>query len=474
MNYPVWEVPLIGGQLVIAIIAIFHVLISHFAVGGGLYLPVAETMAQRRGDRAWRDVIKQHSKFFLILTAVFGTVTGVGIWFAIGLAGPEATSTLIHYFVLGWAMEWVIFLIELTAIAIYYYTWDRVSDSLHIKIGWLYAIVAWLTLVLINGILCFMLTPGTAWLNVVGSGQETYVFWQAFFNPTYWPSLLIRTLICVSLAGVFALVTASRIDGATQPRLKTDLIRWSVRWLVPAFIILPFAAAWYLYQVPAVQRHILELGFSTIGQGAFSIVTRLGLTLVLSVATLLAIVYLLAYRNPLDFKLGTAIVIVVLAQAAIMSTEMVRETLRKPFVITQHMYSNGIRMREVADYNTTGYLARSPWVRPAEHTAWAALDAQGAAATNAPAYQAQMRARGALMFRGQCMACHTVDGYRAMRGLLAGRDHAAIGNVLKMLHENKDDSPYRAFMPPLVGTQGEIAALNLFLDRFAAPPTADK
>jgi mono/diheme cytochrome c family protein len=113
-------------------------------------------------------------------------------------------------------------------------------------------------------------------------------------------------------------------------------------------------------------------------------------------------------------------------------------------------------------------------VRPAEHTAWAALDAQGAAATNAPAYQAQMRARGALMFRGQCMACHTVAGYRAMRGLLAGRDHAAIGNVLKMLHENKDDSPYRAFMPPLVGTQGEIAALNLFLDRFAAPPTAVK
>ena len=40
-------------------------------------------------------------------------VSGVGIWFAIGLAAPEATSTLIHNFVFGWAIEWVFFLVEL-------------------------------------------------------------------------------------------------------------------------------------------------------------------------------------------------------------------------------------------------------------------------------------------------------------------------------------------------------------------------
>ena len=474
MNYPVWEVPIIGSQLVIAMIAIFHVLVSHFAVGGGFYLPMVETLAVRRGDRAWREVVKKHSKFFLVLTGVFGTVTGVGIWFSIGLANPEATSTLIHYFVFGWAMEWVIFLVELTCIAVYYYTWDRISDSLHIAIGWLYGIVAWCTLVIINGILTFMLTPGATWLGVAGSGHETHVFWHAFFNPTYWPSLVIRTLICLCLAGVFALVTASRIDGAKQPALKTDLIRWSTRWLVPAFILLPLAGAWYLYQVPAVHRHILELGFSTIGQGAFSVVTRLSLTLVLSIATLLAIVYLLAYRNPLDFKLGAAIVIVLLAQAAIASTELVREMLRKPYVISEHMYSNGARMRQVADYNAQGYLARSPWVRPAEREAWAALDAQGAAATNAPDYHSLMAARGELMFRGQCMSCHTFDGYRPMRVFLAGRDHAGIGNILKMLKDNKDDSPYHAFMPPLVGTANEVTALNLFLDTLVAPPEAKK
>ena len=42
MNYPIWDVPLISGGIVIAIVAIVHVFISHFAVGGGLYLVLTE------------------------------------------------------------------------------------------------------------------------------------------------------------------------------------------------------------------------------------------------------------------------------------------------------------------------------------------------------------------------------------------------------------------------------------------------
>jgi len=73
------------------------------------------------------------------------------------------------------------------------------------------------------------------------------------------------------------------------------------------------------------------------------------------------------------------------------------------------------------------------------------------------------------MFRGQCMACHTRKGYRSMRRLLAGRNEESIGNLLRTLHEHKEDSPYRAFMPPLVGTEEEIAALKTYLAKLAAP-----
>jgi cytochrome c553 len=73
-------------------------------------------------------------------------------------------------------------------------------------------------------------------------------------------------------------------------------------------------------------------------------------------------------------------------------------------------------------------------------------------------------ARGELMFRGQCLACHTVEGYRPIARLLQGRDRQAIMAFLKTLHENKPDSPYRSYMPPLVGTPDEIEALADYLD----------
>ncbi|MFN3962050.1 MAG: cytochrome ubiquinol oxidase subunit I, partial [Fimbriimonadaceae bacterium] len=135
MNYPVWDVPGVGGPWVIGIISIFHVLIAWFAVGGGIYLPYAERKLYREGREEWLPVLKKHSRMFLVLTGVFGAVSGVGIWFAIGLVQPEATSTLIHNFVFGWAIEWVFFVIELAAAAVYYYTWDRIPRELHLKVG---------------------------------------------------------------------------------------------------------------------------------------------------------------------------------------------------------------------------------------------------------------------------------------------------------------------------------------------------
>ena len=111
MNYPFWDVPFIGSGWVIGGIAIFHIMVSHFAIGGGLYLPLAERKARLEGREDWLEILKKHSKFFLILTGVFGAVTGVGIWFSIGLANPEGTSTLIHNFVFGWAIEYVFFLV---------------------------------------------------------------------------------------------------------------------------------------------------------------------------------------------------------------------------------------------------------------------------------------------------------------------------------------------------------------------------
>lgn len=451
MNYPFWQVPVIGSGWVIGAIAIFHVMISHFAVGGGFYLPLAEHKALREKRKEWLDILRGHAKFFLIVTGVFGAVSGVGIWFSIGLAQPEATSSLIHNFVFAWAMEWVFFMVELTTAAVYYYTWGRVPDKLHLKVGWVYAAASFVTLVIINGILTFMLTPGDAWLAVAGTGGEASRFWQALFNPTFWPSLFLRIMVCVSLAGVWALITTSRIDGDRQPALKASLVRWSARWLMPSFVLMPLFMGWYLWMVPESQRALLSLGISTIGAGTFSQVTRAALVIVMTSATILGVVYFMAYRSPRDFSLSHAMAVLLLALVATASGEYSREMLRKPYVIGRYMYSNGTRVASVADRNRDGYLPHVLWVRQNVSPNWA---------------------RGEAMYRGQCGSCHTLTGYRSLERLLAGRDRTSIANLLNMLHEHKPDSPYRRFMPPLTGTPGEISDLVDYLNTLVNPAVA--
>jgi mono/diheme cytochrome c family protein len=319
-----------------------------------------------------------------------------------------------------------------------------------------YAISSLMTLVIINGILAFMLSPGQAWLGVAMTGREADLFWPAYFNPTFWPNLLLRTLVCVSLAGVWALVTCSRLDGEKQPQLKAELVRWSTKWLMPSFLLLPLAVGWYLWSIPEAQRQLLTLGVPTVGMGVFTQVTRTATVILMSSATILLVVYFFAWRTPTAFKFSHALAVVFLALVATASGEYTRELLRKPFVIGQYMYSNGVRVKLVDKYNADGYLTHSLWTRKGDN-----VDPN--------------LAMGEAMFRGQCASCHTRDAYRAMKKLLAGRDREGIENVLKILHSQNDpkaESPYRRFMPPLVGKPEEIRALGDYLATLSVKPSA--
>ena len=101
------------------------------------------------------------------------------------------------------------FFVEIAAALIYFNTWDKISKRAHVAIGWIYFVSAYLSLVIINGIITFMLTPGE-WL-------ATGAFWDGFFNPTYWPSLVLRTGICLIMATAFmVLAAASGLRGARE------------------------------------------------------------------------------------------------------------------------------------------------------------------------------------------------------------------------------------------------------------------
>jgi len=102
MNYPLWRVPAPG--LLIAVVGVVHVFVSHFAVGGGLLLVLAELKARAAADAALLGFVRALSRGFVLLTLVLGALTGVGIWFTIGLVQPQATSALVQTFLWAWAI----------------------------------------------------------------------------------------------------------------------------------------------------------------------------------------------------------------------------------------------------------------------------------------------------------------------------------------------------------------------------------
>ena len=114
MDYPIWDIA-IGGSVLMGMVAIAHVIVSHFAIGGGLVIAVTETLAVKRGDASLRELAKRSSLMLILISTVFGAISGVGIWVVAGLISPATITALIRNYVWGWAIEWVFFIVEIAA-----------------------------------------------------------------------------------------------------------------------------------------------------------------------------------------------------------------------------------------------------------------------------------------------------------------------------------------------------------------------
>lgn len=421
MNYPVWELTTAGGGLLIALIAVFHVYIAHFAVGGGLFLVLTEIKGHRQGSTAILDYTKRHAWFFMLLTMVAGGITGVGIWFIIALLHPSATSVLIHNFVFGWAAEWVFFFCEILALFIYYYTFGKMEKKNHLIIGWLYFLFAWLSLFLINGIVAFMLTPGT-WL-------ETGNFWQGFFNPSFWPSLFFRTFLAVIFAGIFGLLTASFIK---DREVKKNLVRYCALWMIVPLVLLLLSAGWYLSSLPR------EAADMILGKNPEIIPFAKGFIIISAVIFLTGLAA--AVKMPGSTGKPLAFVLLAIGLMYMGSFEWVREAGRRPYVIYQHMYSNAIMPSQEKMINANGILKTARWVEYKEITEDNALEA------------------GRRIFYLECAACHSIDGYS--NDILPLTKPFTVFGMDSMLNGL---GRINAYMPPFMGTDQERLALARYI-----------
>ncbi len=406
MNYPFWDTG-VGYGVLMAAIAILHVFISHFAIGGGLYLVLAERSARRRGQTDRLEFLEHLSKFFVLVSLVLGALTGVAIWFIIGLLNPAATEALIHNFVWAWAIEWTSFAVEITAAILYYYGWRRMSARDHERIGWIYFVSAWLSLLVINGIVAFMLTPGR-WI-------ETGRFWDGYFNPTYWPALVFRTGICILLAGVFANVVACH---EKRGDTRTHIVRYNAWWILAGIAVIVPSWFWYWGAIPAeitqAAEEMMRTPMRSIETARWSLLALGALTLVFGIAW------------PKRMNAPVAALVMIAALGFFGKFEWMRESIRKPYVIHGYMYGNAVEVSKSDIYRRDGYLA---------HMEYRTGD------------------DGADLFRRACRSCHTIDGYKPLAPAFAGTSPRFIADIVRSAHL------LRGNMPPFLGTDAEAAQI---------------
>jgi cytochrome bd ubiquinol oxidase subunit I len=448
VHYLWWYVPFLTSPMLIAIISVIHVLVSHYAVGGGLFLAVETRHAHRQGDQEYLAYLKRHTRFFVLLTVVFGAITGVGIWWTIGLASPLATGVLIRTFVFGWAMEYVFFVLELTAAFIFYYYWDRLPPKTHVVIGWIYALSAWISLVLITGITAFMQNPGN-WLTDRN-------FWTAFLNPEFLPQTIARTGGALLLSSLYVYLHAAVT--IKDPRLQRLIEQRSTRpALLGAVLITVGGIAWFVFLPHSAQSALY----------AASVLNVLVALIFASTAVVFVLLYLGPYRNPgWIYSPGFAAALLLFGVAAFSTGEFIREAVRKPYIIYNVVFGNQIFPDEVTELKQRGYLESGPWTKAfvVEHYPNLVVDGHISSKRLPSLPPKDQLVVGEVLFQYHCNDCHAADhGYSPVGPMISGWTPNMIRTMLDDLHRS------RFFMPPWCGTPEEADVLTAYLASVAMP-----
>lgn len=428
MNFPIIEFPWFGNGTVIALIATIHVLISHGVAIGAISMVVSlEYKAFKTNNMKLDQFAYSLTKWILIVTTTAGAMTGVGIWFTTTVIEPASIGSLLRIFFWAWFAEWIVFVTEVILLIVYFYTWDMWEKGkkwLHVKIGMALAVFSWLTMAIITGVLAAKLTPGK-W-------TETLSFWNAFFNPTYVPSLLFRTFIAIVLAVSFiTLIVKFRVKNQD---LQKDIFTVFGKWMLISLPALLVFGSWYLSRIPDA-AYDLVVWSTGMNKDMFTMINIAGLVVLIGFSLWLLV-------KPKKVPLILALMVWGASIGYIAEFEMVRESIRKPYIIYDYMFANGVLANEVETYKEEGFLAHMDFLGVKEVTEENKLEA------------------GRALYQGQCIACHTIDGWRSKRAFserLAGWPEENIASYVQTMHE------HRPFMPPFVGTEQELEALAHYL-----------
>lgn len=493
MDYPIFHLDGMGNRLLVGIVAVLHVLINHaLAVGAMPLIAALEWRGLRTKDKRWDDFAYKFLFICFIITTTVGAMTGVGIWLTTSLVNPAAIGSLLRVFFWAWFTEWLVFITEVVLILCYFLLWKKWrtgrQKEAHLKLGIALGVFSWITMALIVAILGFMMSTGD-WTNKPS-------LLSGVFNPLYLPQLAFRTplaLMSAGLAGLFISTLVLKSDDDFRLKLRRFMAGWTL-------LFAPLTALggwWYWSVVPKSMLGNLPVAVSTMAFTKWHeqlMQTAAGALVVILVVALWALL-IPRFRPPwavlaalliatlftlfgtvglLGLRLGKGVAVfcivcpllylfwkprassvwverfafavpLLLTFALLGYFERVREFIRKPWVIANYMYANGLRGEDYPLLQREGVLKHAVYVHAHE------------------VIPGQELVGGRDVFLLACSRCHTSDG---MNGLvskfttLLGKEkwsEDAIVTYTRSMHGA------RTFMPQFPGNESELNALAKYI-----------
>jgi len=438
MDFPLFYMDFVGNRMLMALIAVVHVMINHpLAVGAWPLIALIEWRAWKMKSEAWDNLAYRITFVLFIVTTTLGALTGVGIWLTAALIAPFGIGSLLRIFFWAWFTEWLVFVSEVVLVLVYYLTWQRwregVWKRVHLGVGIVLSAFSWVTMALIVAILGFMM--GT------GDWSIHHGFFSAFFNPLYAPQLLFRTSFAMLTAGLmvwFLMFFFTKGAAEVRPQVIRFVSIWILAW-TPFCLI---GGLWYWGRVPATMAANVNVAVMT-----QRFMTHYSIFIVV-ISVVLGLVMLTALTGLIRPKLIPRYWLVVPFALGLFTLgyfERVREFIRKPFVVADYMYSNGVTTTELPIYQRDGILTYATYAAERNVT---------------PTNQLQA---GRDVYMLACSRCHTTNGLNNVRNkfrILYGDqpwDPDVMTSLIKTMHLT------RTYMPPFPGNDAEIGALVTFI-----------
>ncbi len=447
MDFPIFHLDFMGDRLLIAIIAVTHVIINHaLAVG---FLPIVTLMEYRgykllqKGEEEsyqWDELARKLMFFAFIITTSAGALTGVGIWFSAALISPASIGSLIRIFFMAWFTEWIIFMLEVIFIMIYFLGWKKSRTSIeakrrHVRAGAALSIFSWLTMAIIVGILGFMMDSG--------SWAESKTLFDGFLNPIYPIQLAYRTPMAFVMAGAIAtFLVLYHLRKHTEFRTKVlrNMGLWMFLWTPHVFV----TGLFYYYKIPELMLKNIPVAMATQAYQNWYDSIFWFLVALIVVSMTVTIWTSLVPKYASKYMMLATFLVTIMTMGTF---ERVREFIRKPFVLENYMYSNLLRVDDYEMYKQDGILPHSVYVE------------------NKSVNDVNKLSAGKDVFMVACSRCHTISGVNSVVTRFTDM-FSMKGEPLdsvKMMKYIPGMHKARYFMPEFPGTTEEAAALVSFI-----------